>query len=95
MASLLQKEGFETVYQATTHRLDDLLSVDPDAMLGPKQRAWLQDPRVRLRTWDMDRFDDDMREATRLLWASEPGKLEAIVLEHPRNAMARRRAQRP
>ena len=43
----------------------------------------------------LDRTVTQVREATRLLWASEPGKLEAIVLEHPRNAMARRRAQRP
>ena len=37
-------------------------------MLGDKHRAWLADsPRCRLRGWDMERFDDDLRAAMGLL----------------------------
>jgi hypothetical protein len=47
-------------------RLDDVPSLDPEAMLTDKHRAWLEDPAVRLRSWDMTRFAEDMGAAIRL-----------------------------
>jgi hypothetical protein len=64
---LLSALGFAPVYHATVFRLDDVAGADPDALLGDKHRAWLGDPRVRVRGWDMARFDDEMRAAVRLL----------------------------
>ena len=58
---LLEALGFAKVYGAKTFRLDDVEACDHEAMLTDKHRAWLADPAVRLRGWDMARFDDDMR----------------------------------
>ncbi len=67
IAPLLEGWGMQVAYTARTMRCDDLSVVDEDAMVGPKQRAWLADPAVRLRTFDMDRFEQDMFAATDLL----------------------------
>jgi ribosomal protein S18 acetylase RimI-like enzyme len=67
LAPFLEAYGMKPTYWATTHRLDDVQAVDPDALLGEKQRAWLADPKVRVRAWDMSRFDEDMQAATTLL----------------------------
>lgn len=64
---LLHQLGFEPVLRMTTFRLDDVDKLDPAALLGEKQRAWLADPRVRIRSFDMSRFDADLAEAVRLL----------------------------
>lgn len=64
---LIEAAGFKPVYLATTHRMDDVQSVDPDALLGEKQRAWLAKPGVTLRTWDMEHFERDLVAAMELL----------------------------
>ena len=64
---LLEALGFAAVYHATVFRLDDVASCDEEAMLGDKHRAWLADPAVRVRGWDMDRFEEDLRAAMGLL----------------------------
>lgn len=64
---LLAECGFEVVYRATTLRLDDVFSRDPDALLGDKQRQWLKDPKVTLRGIELDRFESDVRAAVGLL----------------------------
>ena len=80
---LLEALGFEVVYRATTFRLDDVASLDPDALLADKHRAWLADPSVRLRGWDMDRFDDDLRAAIVLLNASFASNYGFVPLSDP------------
>jgi GNAT superfamily N-acetyltransferase len=69
--ALLRDLGYTPVLNVATFRVDDLAACDPDSMLGPKQRAWLDQPeqraRLRLRQFDMDEFDRDMRAATSLL----------------------------
>jgi GNAT superfamily N-acetyltransferase len=67
VAPALERYGFKPSYLATTHRLDDISVVNPDVLIGEKQRAWLADPKVRLRAWDMAHFDRDVRAATSLL----------------------------
>jgi GNAT superfamily N-acetyltransferase len=67
---LLEALGFEVALRLTTFRLDDVESVDPEALVGPKQRAWLADPRVRVRAFDMSRFDADLSAAVGLLNAA-------------------------
>lgn len=64
---LLEAAGFAPAVKATTFRLDDVQACRPDSWLGEKQRSWLADPDVTLRTWNMSRFDDDLRAATGLL----------------------------
>jgi GNAT superfamily N-acetyltransferase len=64
---LLEELGFDVVMRLATFRLDDAELVDPDALVGAKQRAWLDDPRVRVRSFDMARFDDDLAAAMGLL----------------------------
>lgn len=67
---LLEALGFAAVYRASTFRLDDVDACNPEGLLGDKHRAWLANPRVRVRPWNMARFDDDVRAATALLNAS-------------------------
>ena len=68
---LLQSLGYRPVMNFATFRVDDMAACDLDAMLGPKQRAWLDDPaqraRLVLRSWDMSDFDREIRIATDLL----------------------------
>jgi GNAT superfamily N-acetyltransferase len=64
---LLAALGFAEAMRMTTFRLDDVELLDPEALVGEKQRAWLADPRVRVRSFDMARFDDDLRAAIDLL----------------------------
>ncbi len=64
---LLEALGCEKVYGAKVFRLDDVGAIDPDALIADKHRAWLADPSVRVRAWDMARFDDDLRAAMGLL----------------------------
>lgn len=64
---LLEALGFEVALRLTTFRLDDVARLDPDALLGDKQRAWLADPRVRVRSFDPARFDQDLAAAMQLL----------------------------
>lgn len=66
----LQALGFSAHSHALTLRQDDLASVDVEALLGAKQRAWLERPDVRLRSWDLRRFDEDLAAAMGLLHAS-------------------------
>lgn len=63
----LEALGYEAIYRAATFRLDDVNAVNADALMTDKQRTWLQDPKVKLRTWDMAHFDRDVRAATKLL----------------------------
>jgi GNAT superfamily N-acetyltransferase len=68
---LLRALGYRPVLNVATFRVDDVGACDPVAMTGPKQHAWLDDPtrraRIALRSFDMSRFDRDMRAATGLL----------------------------
>jgi hypothetical protein len=63
---LIEAAGFSPVYRAATFRLDDVAACDPEVILRDKHRAWLQNPAVRIRGWDMARFDDDMATTIRL-----------------------------
>ncbi|MEN9798428.1 MAG: hypothetical protein RL653_2124 [Pseudomonadota bacterium] len=63
----LESLGFEPCYRAVTLRQDDMASVNADALLGEKQRAWLARPDVTLRGWNMDRFEADLDAAITLL----------------------------
>lgn len=67
VAKLLERLDFKVVYRAATFRLDDVMTVDAAALIGPKQRAWLDDPAVRVRPFNLDRFEEDLRAATKLL----------------------------
>jgi GNAT superfamily N-acetyltransferase len=80
---LLEALGFEVVYRATAFRMDDVAGFDPEAMLGDKHRAWLKDPAVRMRGWDMDRFDDDIRAAMTLLNDSFTQNFGFVPLSDP------------
>jgi hypothetical protein len=80
---LLEGQGFQAVYRATSFRLDDVASLDAEAMLGPKHRAWLADPAVRVRGWDMTRFEDDMRAAIGLLNSSFTDNYGFVPLSDP------------
>jgi GNAT superfamily N-acetyltransferase len=64
---LLEALGFTATLRMTTFRLDDVELLDPEALIGPKQRAWLADPRVRVRSFEMSRFEDDLAAAVVLL----------------------------
>jgi GNAT superfamily N-acetyltransferase len=64
---LLEALGFGVALRMTTFRLDDVDKLDASAMLGDKQRAWLADPRVRVRSFELARFDEDLAAAIRLL----------------------------
>ena len=66
IAPLLARCGLTSVYQAATFRLDDVAAARPDTWLGPKHRALLARPNVRLRSWDMRHFAADMHLAMRL-----------------------------
>jgi GNAT superfamily N-acetyltransferase len=73
---LLEALDFEPTWRMTTFRLDDVDMIDPELLLGEKQRAWLADPRVRVRSFDMKRFDADLAAAMALLnaaFADNPG----------------------
>src|SRR5262249_35834766 len=80
---LLTALGFEPAYRATTFRLDDVPGCDADGMLADKHRAWLADPSVRLRGWDMERFDEDLRAAIGLLNASFSTNYGFVPLSDP------------
>jgi GNAT superfamily N-acetyltransferase len=80
---LLEALGFEVVYRATVFRLDDVAGCDETTLLGDKHRAWLANAGVRLRGWDMDRFDDDMRTAVGLLNASFAANYGFVPLSPP------------
>jgi GNAT superfamily N-acetyltransferase len=67
---VLEALGFVPTMRMTTFRLDDLGSVDPEALIGEKQRAVLARSDVRIRTFDMSRFEADLGEAVRLLNAA-------------------------
>jgi GNAT superfamily N-acetyltransferase len=64
---LLEGLGFEVALRLATFRLDDAEGLDPEALLGPKHRAWLADPRVRVRSFEMARFEQDLAAAMGLL----------------------------
>jgi GNAT superfamily N-acetyltransferase len=80
---LIEALGFERAYGASVFRLDDVHGIDPDAMLTDKHRAWLKDPAVRLRGWDMDRFDADMKAAVGLLNDSFSTNFGFVALSDP------------
>jgi len=69
--ALLRELGYTPVLNVATFRVDDVAACDAAAMMGPKQRAWLDDPaqraRLVLRPFDLAHFDRDMRAATALL----------------------------
>ncbi len=80
---LLAELGFAPVYGAKVFRLDDVAGCDEDALLGDKHRAWLADPRVRVRAWDMTRFDDDLHAAMDLLNQSFAENYGFVPLSEP------------
>jgi GNAT superfamily N-acetyltransferase len=67
---LLEVLGFTPALRMTTFRLDDVAAVDPEALIGEKQRAWLSKPGVTIRSLDMTRFEADMDVAMGLLNAA-------------------------
>lgn len=77
---LLAALGFDVALRLTTFRLDDVELVDPEALMGPKQRAWLADPRVRVRSFDMSRFEADLTAAVRLLNTAFAGNFGFVPL---------------
>jgi GNAT superfamily N-acetyltransferase len=80
LPGLVEQLGFHRTYLASTHRLDDVDAVDPDALLGDKQRAWLADPQVRVRSFDMGHFERDMKAATTLLNTAFSGNFGFVPL---------------
>jgi GNAT superfamily N-acetyltransferase len=77
---LLEALGFDVVLRLTTFRLDDAEGLDPEALLGPKQRAWLADPRVRVRSFELARFDQDLAAAMALLNGAFAGNFGFVPL---------------
>jgi GNAT superfamily N-acetyltransferase len=77
---LLEALGFAVSLRMTTFRLDDIELVDPEALVGPKQRAWLADPRVRVRSFDMSRFEADLAAAIGLLNTAFAGNYGFVPL---------------
>ncbi len=80
---LLEALGFEVVYRATTCRLDDVMACDHAAMIGDKHRALLADPALRVRGWDMTRFDAELAAAINLLNTSFAGNYGFVPLSDP------------
>lgn len=78
---LLEAAGFEVMKRLTTFRLDDVDAIDPERLLGEKQRAWLADPRVRVRTFDMARFDADLSASITLLNEAFAGNFGFVPLD--------------
>ncbi len=72
---LLRQNGFEPYFPMTSWRLD-LAQVDPESLLGPKQRAMLEDPAFRVEPIRRRGFRSAMDATWRLLNASfEPNPL--------------------
>jgi GNAT superfamily N-acetyltransferase len=67
LPALLESLGFAPCLRMTTFRLDDVQAVDPEALLGPKHRAWLANPAVRLRSFELSRLEQDLNTAMALL----------------------------
>lgn len=65
----LEQSGFEPYFPMTSWRLD-LCRVDPEALLGPKQRAILEDPNFRVEPIRRRGFRTAMDATWRLLNAS-------------------------
>lgn len=80
---LLEALGFQKTYGARVFRIDDLGSCEEDTWLTDKHREWLADPRVRLRGWDMDRFQEDMAAAVALLNTSFSDNYGFVPLSDP------------
>jgi GNAT superfamily N-acetyltransferase len=80
LPELLEALGFTRMLGMTTFRLDDVALIDPEALIGDKQRTWLARPGVRLRSFDMDRFEQDLGEALRLLNESFVGNFGFVPL---------------
>lgn len=64
---LLEACGMKPVMKLATFRADDVARIDPEKMLEAKHRAWMQDPRVVVRGFRKDRFEEDVRAAVGLL----------------------------
>jgi GNAT superfamily N-acetyltransferase len=77
---LLGELGFAEAMRMTTFRLDDVEAIDPGALLGEKQRQWLADPRVRVRSFDLSRFEADLAAAIELLNTAFAGNTGFVAL---------------
>lgn len=63
--ALLEGAGLSPVFPHTTFRIDDLSTLDGDALLEERHRAWLREGRVRVRganSRDYDREFETLRE---------------------------------
>jgi GNAT superfamily N-acetyltransferase len=67
LPGLLEASGFRPCFRMTTFRLDDVAAIDPDALIGPKQREWLDNPAVRIRPFAMEHLERDLAAAIELL----------------------------
>jgi GNAT superfamily N-acetyltransferase len=80
LPKVLEALGFEACLRMTTFRLDDVAAMDPEALITDKQRAWLDNPKVRLRTFDMNDFARDLDRAMALLNAAFAGNYGFVPL---------------
>ncbi len=67
LPKLLEGAGMKPIFRTSTFRCDDVQAVNPDALVGEKQRAWLAQPDVRLRPFRMERFREDLDAAIHIL----------------------------
>jgi GNAT superfamily N-acetyltransferase len=81
LPALLEALGFTPSFRMTTFRLDDVRAVDPEALITPKQQAWLANPAVRLRSFDKDRLEQDLALAMGLLNTSFAGNFGFVPLD--------------
>jgi len=80
---LLEELAFDVSMRMTTFRLDDVDRLDPEAILGDKQRAWLADARVRVRSFEVANFDADLAAAVDLLNRAFTGNFGFVPLSPP------------
>jgi len=66
VASLLRQNGFEPFFPVRTFEVD-LRNLDPDRLLGPRQREVLSDPLLTWSTLRRRGFAGQMRDACRIL----------------------------
>ena len=80
---LLEGGGFAPAYRATVMKLDDVAACDPDRLLTDKHRALLESGDLRLRGWDMGRFQGEMATAVDLLNTSFAQNYGFVPLSPP------------
>src|SRR5207302_6769272 len=65
--SLLEAAGLHATFPHTTFRIDDVTSLDPDALLSDRHRAWQAEGRVKVRTSNPREYDQEFETLRELL----------------------------